>query len=113
MQSTTTKRAKLSPSPTSSTPLAPIETPRSPLADPTAETPRGPAFGGKALDSTFEKWADIADQYHLERILGSGSYGEVASAIDKKTGERTAIKVGFSVSLSLFLPLSPSLLKKN
>ena len=69
--------------------LSPIETPRSP--DPTAETPR-PVGGNFAKDTTFEKWADITDRYHLERILGSGSYGEVASAIDRKTGERTAVK---------------------
>ena len=39
----------------------------------------------------FQEW-DIDGEYKFEKILGSGSYGEVAQAIQLTTGKRVAIK---------------------
>ena len=33
-----------------------------------------------------------ASQYHIQEVIGKGSYGVVAAAIDSHTGERVAIK---------------------
>jgi mitogen-activated protein kinase 1/3 len=40
----------------------------------------------------FESWK-VGDSYQLEKILGHGSYGEVASAYHRQTGHKVAIKV--------------------
>lgn len=38
--------------------------------------------------SDFNKW-EVGERYQLERMLGSGSYGEVACAIDKQAAQKT------------------------
>lgn len=43
----------------------------------------------KPLPEDFSDWA-VGDRYELVRILGRGSYGEVAQAIDLKVGKRDA-----------------------
>ena len=44
-----------------------------------------------AVDSSFDTWA-VGDRYKLCRLLGKGSYGIVAEAIDLSTNCRVAIK---------------------
>ena len=39
----------------------------------------------------FEDW-QCGDRYTLDKIIGQGSYGNVASAIDQQTGQKVAIK---------------------
>ena len=48
----------------------------------------------KTRDLSLEPTRPPADVlgYTLQKFLGSGAYGEVWSAIDKKTGRRVAIK---------------------
>jgi len=46
----------------------------------------------KGLDlNKFADW-DVGKNYELIKLLGSGSYGAVASAIHKPTGKKVAIK---------------------
>lgn len=45
----------------------------------------------EARAGAFAKW-DVRDRYDLIRILGHGSYGEVAEATRKSSGTRVAIK---------------------
>lgn len=58
---------------------------------PPATGPETAASGGKqpALPEDFSEWA-VGDRYELVRILGRGSYGEVAQAIDLHAGRRDA-----------------------
>ena len=43
-------------------------------------------------NSAFRNW-DLHPRYELKRILGSGSYGEVAEAVDRdRGGKRVAVK---------------------
>ncbi|XP_011625326.1 mitogen-activated protein kinase 9 [Amborella trichopoda] len=44
------------------------------------------------LDSEFFTEYGEASQYQIQEVIGKGSYGVVASAIDTHTGERVAIK---------------------
>ena len=39
----------------------------------------------------FKNW-EVGNKYRCEKILGSGSYGQVAQAIQLSTGKRVAIK---------------------
>lgn len=39
----------------------------------------------------FEDW-QCGDRYSIEKIIGQGSYGNVASALDRETGQKVAIK---------------------
>ena len=39
----------------------------------------------------FEDW-QCGDRYTVDKIIGQGSYGNVASAIDQQTGQKVAIK---------------------
>jgi mitogen-activated protein kinase 1/3 len=39
----------------------------------------------------FQDW-EVGEDYELVKLLGSGSYGQVASAIHKPTGKKVAIK---------------------
>ena len=39
----------------------------------------------------FDEW-DIDGEYKFEKILGQGSYGEVAQAVQLTTGKRVAVK---------------------
>ncbi len=45
----------------------------------------------KSLFNEFKDW-NVGEDYELIRILGSGSYGQVASAIHKPSGKKVAIK---------------------
>jgi len=59
-----------------------------------AETPapkRDSSSGGRVLSMTedFSEWA-VSDRYKMIRILGRGSYGEVAQAVDKYAGRPDA-----------------------
>ena len=47
------------------------------------------ALGMKAAQ--FKSW-DVGANYKCEKLLGSGSYGQVAQAIQLSTGKRVAIK---------------------
>jgi mitogen-activated protein kinase 1/3 len=43
-------------------------------------------------NSLVKEWGPILDRYEPIKILGSGSYGKVAEAIDKITKKKVAIK---------------------
>lgn len=45
----------------------------------------------KPKKQLFDGW-QIGKEYKLEKLLGSGSYGQVAQAIQLTTGKRVAIK---------------------
>jgi len=45
----------------------------------------------KMSSKNFTDW-EAGDRYELVKVVGSGSYGSVAEAIDKKTGKKVAIK---------------------
>lgn len=45
----------------------------------------------KLSSKNFTDW-EAGDRYELIKIVGSGSYGSVAEAIDRKTGKKVAIK---------------------
>ena len=53
--------------------------------------PKAESSGGRVLSMTedFSEWA-VGDRYELIRILGRGSYGEVAQAVDKYAGRPDA-----------------------
>lgn len=55
----------------------------------TDKTPRSRRY---PASSPFRYGWDIDDRFYLQRILGKGSYGAVAEAIDTLTGRRVAIK---------------------
>lgn len=44
------------------------------------------------IDSSFFTEYDEASRYEIHEVIGKGSYGVVASAIDARTGEKVAIK---------------------
>lgn len=72
----------------------PADTPRDLATD--AQLMPTPRMGEIPTDKAqgqgpFAKWQIGAD-YDLKKVLGQGSYGEVAEAIQKKTGQRVAIK---------------------
>ena len=46
----------------------------------------------KAPPNKFNDW-HLPSTYSLEKILGRGSYGEVASAIHNPSGKKVAVKV--------------------
>ncbi|KAA8529057.1 hypothetical protein F0562_033455 [Nyssa sinensis] len=48
--------------------------------------------GGNMLDKEFFTEYGEASQYEIQEVVGKGSYGVVASAVDTHTGERVAIK---------------------
>ena len=56
-----------------------------------ASTPKNNTKRPKPTTSDFAKW-DVGDAYELKAVLGHGSYGEVAEAVEKATGRRVAIK---------------------
>jgi mitogen-activated protein kinase 1/3 len=43
-------------------------------------------------ESFIQDWRIVIDQYHLIRVLGTGSYGQVVEAENLKTNKRVAIK---------------------
>lgn len=43
--------------------------------------------------STYHREEKITDKYKLEDELGRGSFAIVKSAVNKKTGEKVAIKI--------------------
>lgn len=45
----------------------------------------------KLSSRNFTGW-ETGDRYELLKIVGTGSYGSVAEAIDKNTGNKVAIK---------------------
>lgn len=45
----------------------------------------------KLSSKNFTDW-EAGDRYELIKVVGSGSYGSVAEATDKKTGKKVAIK---------------------
>ncbi|KAF8037813.1 hypothetical protein BT93_B0608 [Corymbia citriodora subsp. variegata] len=45
-----------------------------------------------ALETEFFTEYGEASRYHIQEVIGKGSYGVVASAIDTRTGEKVAIK---------------------
>jgi hypothetical protein len=49
----------------------------------------GTSSKGGALPEDFSDWA-VGDRYELIRILGRGSYGEVAQAVDREAGRPDA-----------------------
>lgn len=49
------------------------------------------------VDNTNQSWRKdwkIGDRYSIQKILGAGSYGDVAKVIDTKTGEIVGAAVG-------------------
>ena len=40
----------------------------------------------------FSDWKGMPERYTLKRLLGSGSYGDVAEAFDNVEGRKVAIK---------------------
>lgn len=46
---------------------------------------------GKDQESQFEDW-EVGENYICQKLLGHGSYGKVAEAIQLSTGKRVAIK---------------------
>jgi serine/threonine protein kinase len=44
-------------------------------------------------DSKDLLWKSIANEYHLQEVLGEGSFGQVLKATHKKTGVKVAIKL--------------------
>ena len=49
------------------------------------------------VDNTNQSWRKdwkIGDRYSIQKILGAGSYGDVAKVIDTKTGEIVWCKLG-------------------
>ena len=52
---------------------------------------RGEIAGLGMKQNQFKNW-DVGTNYKCEKILGSGSYGQVAQAIQLSTGKRVAIK---------------------
>ena len=66
--------------------------PSSPKIIPMCSEDKYPGRSQKNMvDSTFESWA-VGDRYKICRLLGKGSYGIVAEAIDLSTNCRVAIK---------------------
>ena len=55
---------------------------------PTAESKMPPT---RKAGGRFDSWV-IGDRYTLTRVLGKGSYGEVAEAIDSRTTRKVAVK---------------------
>ena len=53
-------------------------------------TPRSSTFSSES-DALFAKW-EVGDRYRLEKILGHGSYGQVAEAFDTVGKMKVAIK---------------------
>jgi len=51
---------------------------------------KGKYIGGGSL-YMFKNWY-VGDRYRLVKILGHGSYGQVAEGVDTKTGQKVAIK---------------------
>ena len=60
-------------------------------ATPAPNKPESADTGGRGLSLTedFTEWA-VGDRYEMIRILGRGSYGEVAQAVDKYAGRSDA-----------------------
>ncbi|KAH9257783.1 hypothetical protein BASA81_003801 [Batrachochytrium salamandrivorans] len=83
---------------TTTTAAATAETPRAHAQDQfDVETPRAsthslPQYQQRKAPVEFEKWEVSPTQYRLVRILGSGSYGDVAESVDLETGQTVAIK---------------------
>lgn len=51
------------------------------------------------VDNTNQSWRKdwkIGDRYSIQKILGAGSYGDVAKVIDTKTGEIVWFGCGIS-----------------
>ncbi len=68
---------------------AAAETPRHSSAEACMqETPR---FGASAAQNEFSKW-ECGEKYRLLKVLGHGSYGEVAQAEQMGSGRKVAIK---------------------
>lgn len=49
-------------------------------------------MGVDSDDGTFAGWEEVKKNYTVETVLGQGSYGQVAKAKNKTTGEIVAIK---------------------
>jgi hypothetical protein len=58
-------------------------------ATPAPAKPAAATSKGGALPEDFSDWA-VGDRYELIRILGRGSYGEVAQAVDRDAGRPDA-----------------------
>jgi len=48
-------------------------------------------LGLKMREAQFKNW-EVGSNYKCEKLLGSGSYGQVAQAVQMSTGKRVAIK---------------------
>ncbi|XP_045527371.1 myosin-IIIb-like isoform X3 [Pieris brassicae] len=51
------------------------------------------AYRGLSQYVELDRAADPSDQYTLQDLIGEGTYGEVYSARDKKSGKRVAVKI--------------------
>jgi mitogen-activated protein kinase 1/3 len=48
------------------------------------------------LGSRFADW-EVDPEYHIDRLIGKGSYGNVCEATEVKTGKKVAIKKIFRI----------------
>jgi hypothetical protein len=78
-----TKHQQQQPPPSSSAP------PQPPSSSTSAQAPKTTTASAAPLTDDFSEW-DVGDRYQLLRILGRGSYGEVAQALDVHQGRPDA-----------------------
>jgi serine/threonine protein kinase len=61
------------------------------MTDMSKNTSSSNAVDINSSNPQFITW-EVGENYTVERVLGKGSYGQVALALDKTTGNKVAIK---------------------